>query len=110
MTKYFKEKSLHILMCLLFSGLFFGAVNAKPFKGIVPLKSTRADVVKQFGEPDASGDYRISGGKMHVYYSEEPCGNESVCECLVKKDVVLKVEVYIHNKLRLKALKLDNLR
>lgn len=62
-----------IVACLLL--LTFGlTAAAKSWRGIVPLRSTRADVEKILGKPTASNHvYKIGAGTVDVTYSQQRC-------------------------------------
>jgi hypothetical protein len=78
---------------------FEGNVFAKPWRGIVPLISTRADVERLLGKPNDFGLYEMNGEAASVIYSDGPCQGlyrslEKVnCKCLVAKDTVLSIFV-----------------
>jgi hypothetical protein len=78
---------------------FEGNVFAKPWRGIVPLISTRADVEKLLGKPNDFGLYELNGEAASVIYSDGPCKGlyrplEKVnCKCLVAKDTVISIFV-----------------
>ena len=47
---------------------------AKDWRGIVRLKSTRADVERRFGKPDKWGDNQVDDERVSFRYSEGgPC-------------------------------------
>lgn len=51
-----------------------GFAFAKSWRGIVPLRSTRADVEKILGKPTASNHvYKIGAGTVDVTYSQKRC-------------------------------------
>jgi hypothetical protein len=86
---------------------------AMDWHGIVPLKSTRADVERLFGKPDKWGDYQINAERVSFRYSEGPCrelyqglGRDD-CKCLVDKDTVMSIYVEPTIKRRFSDLKLD---
>lgn len=62
-----------IICCLLV--LTFGiSASAKSWRGIVPLRSTRADVEKILGKPAGSDHvYKVGAGTVDVTYSQERC-------------------------------------
>lgn len=51
--------------------------SAKEWRGIVPLKSTRADVERLLGpQPETdSGKYDLPDAEVFVYYAKFPCGH-----------------------------------
>lgn len=62
-----------IVACLLIL-TFDLTVSAKSWRGIVPLRSTRADVEKILGKPTASNHvYKIGAGTVDVTYSQQRC-------------------------------------
>lgn len=77
------------------------------WNGIIPLKSTRADVEKSLGKPRTSGGYLINGGFVSIEYSEKLCENKKICECMIGEDTVIKIEVYHHKELKFNDLDLN---
>jgi hypothetical protein len=62
-----------IAVCLLLLTFELTAA-AKSWRGIVPLRSTRADVEKILGKPTASNHvYKIGAGTVDVTYSQQRC-------------------------------------
>jgi hypothetical protein len=50
------------------------SVQAKGWRGIVPLHSTRADVVRILGRPNLAGDrYELERETVSILYSDGPC-------------------------------------
>ena len=80
---------------------------AKVWRGIVPLESTRADVIKLLGEPRSTGGYDLGDQFVVIHYSSGDCTAEIHCECLVGPDVVTEIEVTIKTELPLNQLNLD---
>lgn len=68
-------------------------VTAKSWRGIVPLKSTRADVERLLGKPAESGLYQFRDERATIHYSDGSCLRKDSCKCLVPKDTVLSVYV-----------------
>lgn len=86
---------------------------AKDWHGIVPLKSTRADVERRFGKPDKWGDYQIDDERVSFEYSDGPCtdlyrglGKEN-CYCLLEGGTVLSITVEPTVKRKFSELRLD---
>lgn len=90
---------LRIVFAILALVVFEGYVFSKPWRGIVPLVSTRADVERLLGKPNDLGLYELNGEAASVIYSDGPCQGsyrslEKVnCKCLVAKDTVLSIFV-----------------
>lgn len=83
---------------------------AKAWRGITPLKSTRADIERLFGKPNELGRYEIQNERAYIFYSEGQCtgdyrnlGQEK-CECLVAKDTVLRIAVTLENAVKFRGV------
>lgn len=72
---------------------------AKAWRGITPLKSTRVEVESLLGKPNELGRYEIQNERAYIFYSEGRCTGDyrslrqEKCECLVAKDIVLRIAV-----------------
>ena len=63
-----------LIICCLLVLTLEGAAFAKSWRGIVPLRSTRADVEKILGKPTAANHvYKIGAGTVDVTYSQQRC-------------------------------------
>lgn len=88
-------------------------VRAKEWRGIVPLKSTKADVERLFGKPNELGRYEIGNERVSVLYSDGSCESKSqplarvTCECLVPKDTVLEIDVTLDSLVKVSKLGID---
>src|SRR6476659_7763140 len=88
-----------ILFAFFALAIFRLEVFAEEWRGIVPLRSTRADVVRLLGKPNELGRYEVNGERADIIYSDGPCKGwhyslEKVnCKCLVPKDTVLSIYV-----------------
>jgi hypothetical protein len=88
-------------------------VLGKDWHGIMPLKSTRADVESRFGKPDKWGEYEVNNERVSFHYSEGSCKGlyESLgkdnCKCLLQKDIVVSIFVEPTVKRKFSDLKLD---
>jgi hypothetical protein len=91
-------------------------IGAKEWRGITPLKSSRADVERLLGKPNELGRYEIQNERVRVSYSEGPCEGgygglaKTNCERLVAKDTVLKVRVTFEWPVKLSKLGIDKRR
>ena len=92
-----------------FSITFFLASisHAKAWRGITPLKSTRADVERLLGKPNGLGRYQFDNERAYVLYADGFCNRTDVCECLVPSDTVLGIFVTIEVEMKFSDLKLD---
>lgn len=88
-------------------------VIAKGWRGIIPLKSTRAEVERQYGKPDKYGRYQLKKERATVLYSDGSCERlpealkRKSCKCLVDRNVVLAIYVNPLNKRRFSRLKIN---
>jgi hypothetical protein len=96
-------------IAVIFLFLLLPTVNlqAKEWRGIVPLKSTRADVERLLGLPGAHGRYQFKDERVYVNYAEGSCNRVGDCLCLVSKDTVLSIYVELEVETRFSTLKLD---
>src|SRR5438876_4210923 len=91
--------SLRMLLLVLSFFLVFQESHAKSWRGIVPLKSTRADVERLLGKENSLGRYQFAEERAYVLYRENPCMGayrrleEDNCECMVLKDTVVSISV-----------------
>src|SRR5690349_3773129 len=98
--------NLKIVFSLVVLVFFEQQLYAAVWRGIVPLKSTRADVERFLGKPNELGLYEVNGEHVTIIYSEGPCIGlyrsleKANCKCLVSKDTVLSI--YIEPKRALK--------
>lgn len=91
--------------------LLWPAVGARAasWRGITPLKSTRADVERLLGPPHReSGRYDFPEETASVRYAtDKHCDNANDCWCVAPKDVVIHVFVYVSVEMKFSELKLD---
>lgn len=103
-------KSLGGLLLLLF---LVSEGRAKEWRGIVPLKSTKADVERLLGKPNRLARYEIGNERVSVLYSEGPCEGayqalaKDNCECLLAKDTVVKIAVTFDSPAKVAKLGVD---
>lgn len=72
--------------------------------GIVPLRSTRSDVSRILGEPNAKYDrYLIDGEEATILYSRGPC----LSGWNVPSDTVMLISVTLKQRTKLSDLKID---
>lgn len=106
---------IRILRCLLLLtfALLPQTAWSKDWRGIVPLKSTRADVERRFGKPDKWGGYDVKNERVSFEYGGGPCkgiylalGKDN-CKCLAAEDAVMSIFVEPKVTRRISDLKLD---
>jgi len=101
--KYTILKIIPIFALCLYSATL---VQAKEWRGIVPLKSTRADVERLLGKPNGLGRYEFDSERAYIDYAKG-CEQLKDCLCLVPKDTVISIFVTLESDLKLSELKLD---
>ncbi len=89
-------------------------VQAKGWRGIVPLHSTRADVERLLGPPDRKSSikpvvrYDLEEETVVIIYSKEPCSTANVYgKWAVPPDTVVSIRVVPKKVLPLSELQLD---
>lgn len=86
---------------------------AKEWRGIVPLRSTRADVERLLGKENSLGRYQFADERGSIGYREYPCIGayrllqEDNCECMVSKDTVVSIFVTLEVTRSFSSLHLD---
>jgi hypothetical protein len=99
---------LCVLSMLLTFTLTALETQAKGWRGIVPLKSTRADVERLLGLPGKHGRYQFENERAYIEYrGTGPCAPENACLCTVPKDTVISIHVELEVELRFSTLRLD---
>ena len=90
---------LRILFVFVVLAILPQTASAKDWRGIVPLKSTRADVERRFGKPNKWGDYDFKDERVTFHYGDAPCkglyltlGKDN-CRCLANEDAVMSIFV-----------------
>jgi len=81
-------------------------LQAKEWREIVPLKSTRADVERLLGKPNGLGRYEFETERAYIDYAKG-CGQPKNCFCLVPKDTVLSIFVTLEIDLKWSQVKID---
>lgn len=87
--------------------------STKDWRGIVPLRSTRADVESRFGKPDKWGGYDFEGERVSFDYGDGPCKGlylalgQDNCKCLANDDAVMSIFVEPTVKRKASELRLD---
>ena len=93
--------------CLFIAIGFAPDVVAKEWRGIVPLHSTRADVVRQFGCDPGSG-CKVRVGNEEAYFVFSSGTGEGIkCAKDLPPNTVLLIEVQLINPLKLSALRIN---
>ena len=83
--------SIHLVFLLLCA--LPGAAAARPWQGITPGQSTRADVVARFGEPSTHG--KLAGRAVLVYKGEQAISGTRQAQFFPREDgVILEIMVF----------------
>ena len=78
------------------------------WRGIVPLRSTRADVERLIGKPNFQYDlYDFKDERASILYSREPCTGGRQGSYNVPRDTVISIDVAPKQRLLLSELKID---
>lgn len=83
--------------------------RAASWRGITPLKSTRADVERLLGPPHREyGRYDFPEETASIRYAVgKHCDDANDCWCVAPKDVVTNIFVYVSFEMKFSELKLD---
>lgn len=87
--------------------LLAGSSQAKEWRGIVPLASTREDVIrifKQCNDTNPSCDFRLDNAKVHIEFSGASPSQIHKCSKQLRPDTVLLIEVTPGKALNLKEI------
>jgi hypothetical protein len=111
-----KNRFKVVLVCAAVFALA-NVVVAKPWRGIVPLHSTRAQVRKLLGKPIVGGDgsldlYDLPEGRVHVMYARHPCETGLPADWgnwRVPHDTVVNISIQLHEEIPLKKLRIRNI-
>jgi hypothetical protein len=75
--------------------------------GVIPLRSTRADVVRLLGPPNVDGRYyEINNNTVHIDYSDGPCEKRKT-GWNVPRDTVVSISLAPTNDLKFSELQID---
>ena len=110
-----KKFSLLLLSCGLL--LVAASAQAKPWRGIVPLHSTRAQVRKLLGNPIIGGAgaldlYDVKEGRVRVMYARHPCEEGLPADWgnwRVPHDTVVNISIQLHQEIPVKRLRIRNI-
>jgi hypothetical protein len=106
-------KTLTRLVFLVLPLIFAGYVNAEPWRGIIPLKSTRSDVERLLGKPLPGNmnfyvTYKLESEEVRVRYADKSlCTRKDECECHVPDDTVVNVVVRPKSTINFSVLALN---
>lgn len=102
------RKSVSLMGMLLALTLTAVKAQAEGWRGIVPLKSTRADVERLLGLPGKHGRYQFEKERAYIRYAGTgPCNSVNGCLCVVPKDTVISIYVELEVEMRFSGLNLD---
>ena len=102
---------LTTLIAILIIPAVLVVVEAKQWRGIIPLHSTRTDVERLLGNASPRNQlttYQTEQEAVSVLYaSGPPCGSDADSEWNVPKDTVVSITVAPKNRVLLSELKID---
>ena len=93
------------------------AAAAKPWRGIIPLRTTRSQVRKLLGKPIIGGDgaidlYELKEGRVHVMYARQPCEERLPADWgnwRVPRDTVVNISIQLHQEIPVRKLRIRNI-
>ena len=93
------------------------AAAAKPWRGIIPLRTTRSQVRKLLGKPIIGGDgsidlYELKEGRVHVMYVRHPCEEGLPADWgnwRVPHDTVVNISIQLHQEISVRNLRIRNI-
>ena len=105
-----------LLSCCAFFA-FAGIVEGKPWRGIVPLRTTRAQVRKLLGKPMIGGYgaidlYELPEGRVHIMYARQACEEGLPADWgnwRVPRDTVVNISIHLHQEIPLRSLHIRNI-
>lgn len=105
-------KRLSLIPLLFFISIVFAPdVSGKEWRGIVPLHSTRADVVRLFGGcSDSDGACRVNVGNEEAYFvfsNQKVVREYNECTKNLPPNTVLLIEVVLTNPPKLNTLRIN---
>lgn len=81
--------------------------QSKGWRGIIPLRSTRADVIRLLGPPNLDGRlYEIDNKTVHIDYSDGPC-QKGRSGWNVPRDTVVSISLAPNQDLKFSDLHID---
>lgn len=102
---------LSLIGMILALPLLTRTATAKEWRGIVPLKSTRADVERLLGKPGKHGRYQFDEERAYIDYAGAGrCKPINGCLCFVSEDTVISIRVELEVEMSFSELKIDHTR
>jgi hypothetical protein len=102
--KFITVKFITLFVILLLSTV---VLDAAEWRGITPLKSTRADVERLLGKPGNYGRYEFENERASIHYKTVLCDRTDRCDCFVRMDTVLGIYVDVEVDIKFSVLKID---
>lgn len=103
---------LRMLCTALFIMCVTVGLQAKEWRRITPLKSTRADVERLLGKENEFKRYQFENERAYIFYSTKPCGMMDAtevtqkCRCFIPEGAVVSIHVTVEETRKFSALKL----
>lgn len=95
------------LICLLIVIPMLVQAQSKGWRGIIPLRSTRTDVIRLLGPPNVDGRfYEIDNKTVHIDYSDGPC-ETGRSGWNVPRDTVVSISLAPNQDLKFSDLHID---
>jgi hypothetical protein len=98
---------LQTILATLLMATTCGQQQPKGWRGIVPLRSTRAEVIRLLGQPNIGNDlYEIDDNRIFFVYSDGPC-EKGRPGWNVPPDTVVSISVAPNHELKFADLRID---
>lgn len=116
MTGVKNKRAFGFICCFLLLGVANAAL-AKPWRGIVPLRSKRSDVRRVLGKPviGATGSielYEKKEGRIQVRYARQPCEQGLPADWgnwRVSPGTVVNISITLNKEIPVKELRIRNI-
>jgi len=111
-----KKRALALICCSLLMGMA-DTTEAKPWRGIVPLRSKRPQVQRVLGKPIIGGAgaielYEKQEGRIQVMYALKPCEEGLPADWgnwKVPRDTVVNISITLRKEIPVADLKIRNI-
>jgi len=111
--EFMKKLEFRLFLAMLSVLLLSGSAAAKDWRGVVPLRSSRADIVRIFkkcGEPNVSCVFKIGNESTRIVFSGDAYDDFRGCPDQLPEGTVLLVQVQPIRDLQLKDLRINKQR
>jgi len=102
------NRFLPSIIAILLAGCLPIVAQAKAWRGLVPLRSTRADVERLLGKPGQYGRYQFDRERAYINFAGPgPCNEMNSCLCLVSEDTIVSIFIELEVEMLFSRLGVD---